>query len=239
MKQKILLFAVAFICGSSIANAWPWMSPYAYCNGNPVNCVSPDGRDVWLFATKLPGEIPRTNIKVPFATHTFLVVTGDNGKVLRYAAYGLQNGNPFGGDKLTECHYPQDQQVYTDYFKGKENDNLKGDPLKVNVPKGMTSSEFDKKVIQTINSFGNTDGITYTILGGGNDKTSGNCNTSSSTVLIKSGVGKEEMESLESNIEGINTGFQTITPKPWTKKEQEKALEEKKKIDESNRFKAL
>ena len=38
------------------------------------------------------------------ATHTFLVVAGDNGKVLRYAAYGPQNGNPIGGDKLTECH---------------------------------------------------------------------------------------------------------------------------------------
>ena len=99
--------------------------------------------------------------------------------------------------------------------------------------------EFDNKVIQTINSFGNKDGITYTLFGGGNDKTLGNCNTSSSTVLIKSGVGKEEMKSLESNIEGINTGFQTTTPKPWTKKEQEKALEEKKNLEQSNRLKAL
>ena len=31
----------------------------------------------------------------------------------------------------------------------------------------------------------------------------------------------------------------TPTPKPWTKKEQEKALEERKKIDESNSLKAL
>ena len=47
------------------------------------------------------------------------------------------------------------------------------------------------------------------------------------------------MESLESNIEGINTGFQTSTPKAWTKKEQENALEEKKKQDERNRLIAL
>lgn len=86
----------------------------------------------------------------------------------------------------------------------------------------MTSNEFDKKVIQTINSFGNIDGITYTILGGGSDKTSGNCNTSSSTILIKAGVNKVEMKSLESNIEGINTGFQTCKPKPWTKKNKKK-----------------
>lgn len=209
------------------------ISPYAYCMNNPVNAIDPDGKEVWLFATKLPG------LHVPLATHTFLVVTGDDGKVLRYAAYGPKNGKPVGGDKLTECQYSQDIQVYTDYFNGKENDNLKGQPQKVNIPKGMTSKEFDNKVIQTINSFGNKDGITYTLFGGGNDKTLGNCNTSSSTVLIKSGVGKEEMKSLESNIEGINTGFQTTTPKPWTKKEQEKALEEKKNLEQSNRLKAL
>lgn len=93
----------------------------------------------------------------------------------------------------------------------------------------MTTKEFDEKVIQTINSFGNIDGITYTLLGGATDKTSGNCNTSSSTILIKSGVSRKEMELLESNIKGINTGFQTNVPKPWTKEEIEKALEEKKK----------
>ena len=206
------------------------VSPYVYCGNSPVKLVDPDGKDVWLFATKLPG------IHVPFATHTFLVVTGDNGEVLRYAAYGPQNGLPVGGDKLTECNYQQDIQVYTDYFKGENNENLKGDPQKVNVPKGMKSEQFDKKVIETINSFGNKDGISYILFGGGSDKTSGNCNSSSSTILIKSGVGEEEMKSLESNIEGINTGFQTITPKPWTKDEQEKALEEKGKM---NRFKAL
>jgi hypothetical protein len=38
---------------------------------------------------------------------------------------------------------------------------------------------------------------------------------------------------------GINTGFQTSTPKPWTKIKQKKALEEKKKKDENDKFNAL
>ena len=44
---------------------------------------------------------------------------------------------------------------------------------------------------------------------------------------------------LNVGITGINTGFQTSTPKPWTKIEQKKALEEKKKKDENDKFKAL
>lgn len=123
----------------ALAEKYPSIGGYVYCVGNPIKCVDLDGKAVWLFATKLPGT------HVPLATHTFVVVTGDNGKVLRYAAYGPQNGNPIGGDKLTECHYPQDQQVFTDLFKGKLNENLKGHPQKVKIPKGMTSNEFDKK----------------------------------------------------------------------------------------------
>lgn len=95
----------------ALAEKYPSIGGYVYCVGNPIKCVDLDGKAVWLFATKLPGT------HVPLATHTFLVVTGDNGKVLRYAAYGPQNGNPIGGDKLTECHYPQDQQVFTDFLK--------------------------------------------------------------------------------------------------------------------------
>ena len=44
MNQKLLSFAIAIICGSQIANAWSWVSPYAYCNGIPNILVDPDGR---------------------------------------------------------------------------------------------------------------------------------------------------------------------------------------------------
>ena len=56
-------------------------------------------------------------------------------------------------------------------------------------------------------------------------ETEGNCNTSSSTILIKSGVASDVMSQLEENIPGINTGFQTESPRPWIKEEQKQAVE--------------
>ena len=47
--EKSVIIILCMLCCSSIANAWSWVSPYAYCNGNPVNCIDPDGQKVVLF----------------------------------------------------------------------------------------------------------------------------------------------------------------------------------------------
>ena len=39
-----------------LAEKYPDVSPYAYCLNNPVNNIDPDGKRVWVFATKLPEE---------------------------------------------------------------------------------------------------------------------------------------------------------------------------------------
>ena len=44
---KIILLAF-FSLISVCANAFPWISPYAYCLGNPVGFIDPDGRDVYM-----------------------------------------------------------------------------------------------------------------------------------------------------------------------------------------------
>ena len=194
------------------------ISPYIYCRDNPVNAIDPDGRKVYLFATKLPG------LHIPLATHTFIVVTDNNGSIVRYAAYGPEYNNPLGRDRLSQCYYEQDIKVYQDYFKGIDYDNLKN-AYEIPTPKGVTSHDFDTKVCKTIDDFGNNPNIKYCLFP--SEDTEGNCNSSSSTILIKSGVTKQKMEDIEDSIPGINTGFQTDKTKPWTKDEQKEAVRER------------
>ena len=47
-RTKKTLLSVLMLLLTTGASAFPFISPYAYCNNNPVNRIDPDGRSVYL-----------------------------------------------------------------------------------------------------------------------------------------------------------------------------------------------
>ena len=209
------------------------VSPYAYCKDNPMKYVDIEGKKVYLFSTFLPNAH-----WLSLATHTFLVIQDSKGKIT-YAAYGPQYGHPFWGiDRLAKCSYSSDIEAYLNYLNNQQwSSYVKGIDL-IPVPEGMTSDEFDNKVVEVINEFGNDPNIKYSLYPNEDDE--GNCNSSTSMILLKAGIKEEELEKIKSNLEGIHWGGST-TPKPWTSEEQKNAVEKEKKktIERNKRLDAL
>ena len=44
-RTKKILLSVLMLLLTTSANAFPFISPYAYCNNNPMNRIDPDGMD--------------------------------------------------------------------------------------------------------------------------------------------------------------------------------------------------
>lgn len=100
----------------------------------------------------------------------------------------------------------------------------------------MTQEEFDNKVKAIATSFGNQENIRYFI-----DPSSpleGNCNSSTYTILHKAGVSEDILKGLDIKIQGQHWGWGQL--KPWTKKEQQEAIEAQPNFDfESKRYEIL
>ncbi|WP_295731842.1 hypothetical protein [uncultured Muribaculum sp.] len=85
----------------------------------------------------------------------------------------------------------------------------------------MTQDDFDNKVLEIANSFGDNPGITYSLLP--TNPTQGNCNTSTSTILLNSGISRDDIQSVKKQIPGISWGFSPIY-RPLTITQQEEAV---------------
>lgn len=121
--------------------------------------------------------------------------------------------------------YHQDKMVYS----GKDTEHLKK-IIEIEPPSGMSETEFDHKVESVANSFGNNKQITYHFAPTISDMTEGNCNTSTSTILLKSGVSKSSIQNIKKEIPGISLGF-SIIARPWTEQEQKNAVKYQEAAD--------
>ena len=204
-----------------MAEKYPHLSPYLWCAANPNRYRDPDGRKVELYATSLPG------CDIPLATHTFIVIRDKNNNVREYFAFGSEYDGIKGSysGRLKQATYRQDQMV----INGNDTEHLKK-IIEISPPSGMSESDFDNVVAGVAKSFGNNSGITYFLAPSTADMTKGNCNTSTSTILLKSGVSKERIKSIAKEIPGISYGFST-SARPWTEHEQAEAVKSKQQAD--------
>ena len=203
-------------------------SDYVIFRNNPIGFTDVLGDSVWLYATTLPGSSGLFR----FGTHTFIVVkTSDD--LLHYYVYGpADDRNVLGESPLVRKSrgvglnggYTQDKNV----INGTDNGDNLNNKFLIDIPLGMSQNDFDKKVISVAESFGNNPGIMYDAFS--NDPATGNCNTSTTTILLNSGVTKEKIASIKSQTKGLNWGFGD--KKPWTKGEQYNAVQIKNSHDE-------
>lgn len=216
--------AVVWRTQDQMAEKYYNISPYVYCASNPVNAVDPDGNKVELFVTRLPGQ--SDNDYLASATHTFIVVTDAKGNSQRFA-YGSEMSGVLGVvlGRLKQQDYTQDELC----MKDRNNSAIKA-IIEIPVPESMSSDDFDKKVIDTAKSYGNNRQIQYFVLP--LSETTGNCNSSSYTLLYKSGVSKKLLDQeIGQQIPDIKWGWGML--KPWTKQEQKEAVKREIKINES------
>ncbi|MDD6900590.1 MAG: RHS repeat-associated core domain-containing protein [bacterium] len=204
-----------------LAEKYYSLSPYTWCAANPTRYIDPNGEKVELYATSLPG------CELPLATHTFIVIRDQHNKVKGYYAYGSEYDGIKGciSGQLKRMSYHQDKMVYS----GKDTEHLKK-IIEIEPPSGMSETEFDHKVESVANSFGNNKQITYHFAPTISDMTEGNCNTSTSTILLKSGVSKSSIQNIKKEIPGISLGF-SIIARPWTKQEQKNAVKYQEAAD--------
>ena len=204
-----------------LAEKYYSLSPYTWCAANPTRYIDPNGEKVELYATSLPG------CELPLATHTFIVIRDQHNKVKGYYAYGSEYDGIKGciSGQLKRMSYHQDKMVYS----GKDTEHLKK-IIEIEPPSGMSETEFDHKVESVANSFGNNKQITYHFAPTISDMTEGNCNTSTSTILLKSGVSKSSIQNIKKEIPGISLGF-SIIARPWTEQEQKNAVKYQEAAD--------
>lgn len=200
------IVALTLLVISANANAYHWESPYAYCNNNPVNCVDPDGKKVQLVIRDLNSFVPKC-----IAAHSFVMVTSGNQKTTyTYGPSGIFFGT------LQRTSYSFDDNIR----QGKES-NVNYDIIDVPIPDGMTEKEFDNNVEKSAKMFEGNNEIKYNILAP--FENTGNCNTSSTSLLYNAGVTLETLKDLKEKINGNAYGFGEL--RPWTEEER-KSLEE-------------
>jgi RHS repeat-associated protein len=205
-------------------NIVPHLSPYNGLNNNPVLFIDVYGDSVWVYSRKLVGG----------GTHTFISTKDEEGNIQTFS-YGPGEegevediGDLFGDKPLKRVTYSSDKEISES--EGKTEEYEYEEKIYIEPPKGKSIEEFTQDVVTAGESFGENPEIKYNVLTG--SETTGNCNTSTTTILYKAGVPKFKLKPLlKKQISGKDWGLGSV--RPWTSEEQKEAVTKKKKQEKA------
>lgn len=104
MKKILISFFVLLF--SFISNAYPPLSPYSYCGGDPVNCIDPTGEDIVVlnFGHDIMHQHLAMLIQNKDGKWQYYSVNGDN----VYISGEHKGGRPFNDIAVGSWDSPQE-----------------------------------------------------------------------------------------------------------------------------------
>ena len=176
MKHLILtLFTISLLAWSVDIQAYPPLSPYSYCGGNPINCIDPTGEDI-VVLNHSGGQ------------HLAMLIQDEKGKWQYYSINGNNvyisgkhtGGRPFNDIAVGNWDSP-DEFMHSSYNKCTDESKEDKSMNNYGFSEGYQISTTSEQDAIMRKSFIEKSKTTYRLLGN-------NCATTVQSVMFEAGI---------------------------------------------------